>query len=64
MCVKEAFKIGGQHGEVGRAFEVEVSPEGRGARACSCSTDVGPRGKKPEKGPKTPGLRPLDVTHT
>jgi len=67
--VKKAFQIGSQHGEVGGAFEIEVSPVRECvARKRALAALPWPHeehgGKRPEEEVKTVGIQSGDVSHT
>jgi hypothetical protein len=67
--VKKAFQIGSQHGEVGGAFEIEVSPVRECvARKSALAALPWPHeehgGKRPEEEVKTVGIQSGDVSHT
>ena len=69
MCVKEAFKIGGQHGEVGRALKVEMGPvRENAARERAFTALARPQDEdgreRPEERPKPLGVLPGHVAHT
>jgi hypothetical protein len=67
--VEKTFEIGVQRGEVGRAFEIEVSPArervaGERALPALAWAHEEHGWKRPEEEPKTIGLLPLDIFHT
>ncbi len=69
MRVEESFEIGGEHGQIGRAFEVEVSPVRQGmtregALAALARADEQYGRERTKKEAETLGLQSLEVTHT
>jgi hypothetical protein len=67
--VEKAFQVGSQHGQVGRAFEIEVSPV-RECVARKSALAALPRPseehgrERPEEGVKTVGIQSGDIPHT
>ena len=69
MRVEESFEIGGEHGQIGRPFEVEVSPirQGmacEGALAALARADEQYGRERAKKEAETLGLQSLKVMRT